>query len=828
MNATGVWADELRRLDDPAFGATMRPAKGIHLTVPRDKLPCDLAAVLPVPKDRRTIFVVPWDEHTYIGTTDTEYDGPLDDPRVEPEDVAYVLRAVNAAVSSPLTPEDVSATWAGLRPLLATSSVRGHAPSARTADLSRRHQVQRSRSGLVSITGGKLTTYRKMAADTVDAVERELGSVPGRCRTKQLRLRGSEGLVAPRARELAAEFGVDAEVLDALRRRYGGEASAVLGLTVDRPELRAPLVPGLTHLEAEVVYAARYEMATCVEDVLSRRTRALLLDARSSAAAASRTAELLAAELGWDPSRTLDESKKVQPHRAARSRRNTVACRAAVLADAEACATMTGNHMPSPPPIELNGDVRERLGGERVALDDRFLERLAGECAIVDSSPAALAESGRDWWPISLRWALSGAVPARPGVVARPADTGEVAGVLRCCNEAGIPVTAAGGRSGVCGGAVPVFGGVSLDCCGLFGVQEINADGSLVDVRAGTFGDALEDELGSGHGITIGHWPQSVELATVGGWIACRGAGQYSTRYGKIEDIVAGLEVVLADGTVVRTGCSGRSRGRAALRHGPRPDRSIRGQRGNPRRPHRGQAPGAPLELPRSGGRRGPSRALPDGLEALRRTLRRGATPAVVRLYDAVESKRHFDTAGEHVLIALDEGDGAIVEATMAVLEEECRSAAPLEVGVVEQWFAAATTCPLSSPSPGPGWSSTRSRSPLRGPRSRPSTTAPWRRSPTHPGSSQLRPTSPTPTWREHACTSPSRASAPIRQTTPGRRTSTGIAGGRSSSPPWPTAVRSAIITASDWCAALTSRTHSAPASACCRSSRTRSILKVS
>jgi alkyldihydroxyacetonephosphate synthase len=348
---------------------------------------------------------------------------------------------------------------------------------------------------------------------------------------------------------------------------------------------------------------------------------------------------------------------------------------------------MTGNHMPSPPPIELNGDVRERLGGERVALDDRFLERLAGECAIVDSSPAALAESGRDWWPISLRWALSGAVPARPGVVARPADTGEVAGVLRCCNEAGIPVTAAGGRSGVCGGAVPVFGGVSLDCCGMFGVQEINADGSLVDVRAGTFGDALEDELGSGHGITIGHWPQSVELATVGGSIACRGAGQYSTRYGKIEDIVAGLEVVLADGTVVRTGAL------AARGAGPRsamgPDLTgvFVGSEGTlgvltaaRLRAHRR----APEE--RRAAWSFPSFAR--GLEALRRTLRRGATPAVVRLYDAVESKRHFDTAGEHVLIALDEGDGAIVEATMAVLEEECRSAGPLEVGVVEQWFS--------------------------------------------------------------------------------------------------------------------------------------------
>jgi glycerol-3-phosphate dehydrogenase len=307
VNATGVWADELRRLDDPAFRTSLRPAKGIHLTVPNNKLPCDLAAVLPVPKDRRSIFVIPWDEHTYLGTTDTDYDGPLDDPQVEPEDVSYVLGAVNAAVSEPLTPEDVTATWAGLRPLLAATDAHGHAPSARTSDLSRRHRVQRSPSGLISITGGKLTTYRKMAADTVDAVQRELGSAPGPCLTKHLRLRGSEGVSALGARDLAKELGVEPEMLDRLERRYGGEASAVLGLIVDRPGLRARIVPDIPHLEAEVVYAARYEMATCVEDVLSRRTRALLLDARSAAAAAGRTAELLAIELGWDAARTADE-----------------------------------------------------------------------------------------------------------------------------------------------------------------------------------------------------------------------------------------------------------------------------------------------------------------------------------------------------------------------------------------------------------------------------------------------------------------------------------------------------------------------------------------
>jgi glycerol-3-phosphate dehydrogenase len=307
VNATGVWADGLHRLDDAASPTSIRPAKGIHLTVPRVKLPCDLATVLPVQEDRRSITVIPWNEHTYLGTTDTDYSGPLDDPRVEPRDITYVLNAVNAAVSSPLRPEDVTASWAGLRPLLATTGARGRAPSSRTADLSRRHKVERSASGLITVTGGKLTTYRKMAADTVDAVQHELGSTGVASRTKRLRLRGSEPVNALQARELADSLGLDAHVLDHLQRRYGGETMAVLGLSIDRPELRARLVDGLAHLEAEVVYAARFEMATCVDDVLSRRTRALLLDARSAAAAAVRTAELLADELGWDSARVHEE-----------------------------------------------------------------------------------------------------------------------------------------------------------------------------------------------------------------------------------------------------------------------------------------------------------------------------------------------------------------------------------------------------------------------------------------------------------------------------------------------------------------------------------------
>ncbi|MGD0875481.1 MAG: glycerol-3-phosphate dehydrogenase/oxidase [Acidimicrobiales bacterium] len=309
VNATGVWADGLHRLDDAASPTSIRPAKGIHLTVPRAKLPCDIATVLPVAEDGRSITIIPWNEHIYLGTTDTDYDGPLDDPRVDPSDITYVLNAVNAVVTSPLGPEDVTASWAGLRPLLATSGARGHGPSARTADLSRRHKVERSASGLITISGGKLTTYRQMASDTVDAVQRELGMTVTASRTKKLRLRGSEPVDALQVRELANTLGLDAELIDRLQRRYGRETMAVLGLSTDRPELGQRLA-GLGHLEAEVVFAARFEMATCVEDVLSRRTRAVLLDANSAATAAVRTAELLAAELGWDASRVCEESAR--------------------------------------------------------------------------------------------------------------------------------------------------------------------------------------------------------------------------------------------------------------------------------------------------------------------------------------------------------------------------------------------------------------------------------------------------------------------------------------------------------------------------------------
>ena len=283
VNAAGVWADQVRALDRGANPNTLRPAKGIHLTVPWDKVRCDIAAVVPVPKDRRSIFVVPWGDRVYLGTTDTDYSGSLDEPECTGEDVAYVLGAINASISPPISESDVLGTWAGLRPLVAEAS------SERTADLSRRHAVQVSDSGVVTVTGGKLTTYRKMAADTVDEVIKVIGKAPTAVRrspTKKLRLRGADGQ--------------DRVQDEHLRTRYGWEARVIEAMVEADPALGEPLVPGLPYRRAEAVYAARYEMAHTLEDVLSRRTRALLLARDASVAAAPDVAALVGAELGWD------------------------------------------------------------------------------------------------------------------------------------------------------------------------------------------------------------------------------------------------------------------------------------------------------------------------------------------------------------------------------------------------------------------------------------------------------------------------------------------------------------------------------------------------
>jgi len=299
VNAAGVWSDDVRALDEGTHPDSIRPAKGIHITVPWEKVRNDIACVFPVPKDRRSIFVVPMNGKTYIGTTDTDYDGPVDDPQCTSEDIAYLLNAMNASLASPLTEADVLGTWAGLRPLVKSEEV-----SERTADLSRHHKVTRSASGVISVTGGKLTTYRRMAQDTVDEISK------ARCRTKKLRLHGADGwdTLEP------ARLGISAELTEHLANRYGADARVVAAMIVADPTLGERVVEGLPHVRAEALFAVRYELARTLDDVLTRRIPARWLARDGAAAAAEDVARLIAPELGWSDA---DVAREVESFRAA-------------------------------------------------------------------------------------------------------------------------------------------------------------------------------------------------------------------------------------------------------------------------------------------------------------------------------------------------------------------------------------------------------------------------------------------------------------------------------------------------------------------------------
>ncbi len=375
VNATGVWADDVRALDEGVHPHSLRPAKGIHFSVPRPKLPTDIAAVIPVPKDRRSILVVPWadGDDVYVGSTDTAWDGPLDDPACSSEDVDYLLDAVNAMFGEPLSRDDVTGVWAGLRPLLApgvtndvgrrgksasTSTPAGAAKpsrraatSQRTADLSRRHRVRSSSGNLVTVTGGKLTTYRRMAEETVDEVVRLLGAPSNadskRCRTQRLAIRGAAGLPALLDPDAARAHELDEDVFNALVRRHGGETPAVLELASGRPELLEPLVPGMAQLRVEALWAVREEMALTIDDVLSRRTRATLRRAGAAVEAADDLGGLLAAEWG----RSADDVAREVGAFADEVRRDLARAGVGALSsDAECSRPATRTAGASPPP----------------------------------------------------------------------------------------------------------------------------------------------------------------------------------------------------------------------------------------------------------------------------------------------------------------------------------------------------------------------------------------------------------------------------------------------------------------------------------------------
>ncbi len=303
VNATGPWAYALRRLDEPGAPALLRPTKGVHVAVPRGRAGNAGAVTLLSPLDGRVMFILPWVELTVIGTTDTDFAGDPARADVEPDDVTYLLRSANALFpDARLTHDDVVAAWAGLRPLLADGG------GGSTAAVPREHRIIESRSGLLTIAGGKLTTYRSMAAELVDRVTATLHTLDGRRRpaaaaTDREPLPGGEVAdLEALVNELQHE-----EVSEPLARHlvdaYGAEAMAVANLARRDRALARPLVEGLPPIRAEVVHQARREMALAVSDVMIRRTHLFHRDRGQGAPAAADVAELLAAELGWDAGR---------------------------------------------------------------------------------------------------------------------------------------------------------------------------------------------------------------------------------------------------------------------------------------------------------------------------------------------------------------------------------------------------------------------------------------------------------------------------------------------------------------------------------------------
>jgi glycerol-3-phosphate dehydrogenase len=273
VNATGVFCDAVRRMCDGAEPPMVTPSQGTHLVFDRSFLPGNTALMVPKTPDGRVLFAIPWHGHTLVGTTDVPIPVPTLEPRATESEIEFILQTAGRYLARRPTRADVRSVFVGIRPLVKAEG------EANTAELSRDHTLRVGRSGLVTITGGKWTTYRNMAEDCVNLAARQAGLPPRRCVTGTLRVHGHREGTDPA--DPQAVYGADA---DGIREMERGEL----------------LHPALPYTEAEVIWAARHEMARTVEDVLARRTRALMLNAMAARESAPRVSELLAEERGRD------------------------------------------------------------------------------------------------------------------------------------------------------------------------------------------------------------------------------------------------------------------------------------------------------------------------------------------------------------------------------------------------------------------------------------------------------------------------------------------------------------------------------------------------
>jgi glycerol-3-phosphate dehydrogenase len=292
INATGVWTDDVQHLVGERGKFKVRASKGVHLVVPRDRIQLDTGLILRTEKS--VLFVIPWGRHWIIGTTDNDWELDKAHPAASSSDIDYILEHVNAVVASPLTHEDVEGVYAGLRPLLAEES-------EGTSQLSREHSVASPAPGLVSVAGGKYTTYRVMGRDAVDAAVRGLDAKVPPSATATTPLVGADGyqVLWNQRNRLAAEAGLHVARIEHLLRRYGSEIHGLLAEIARDPSLGEPLEGADDYLRAEVRYAASHEGALHLDDVLARRTRISIETFDRGLTAAEPAGRLMGDALEW-------------------------------------------------------------------------------------------------------------------------------------------------------------------------------------------------------------------------------------------------------------------------------------------------------------------------------------------------------------------------------------------------------------------------------------------------------------------------------------------------------------------------------------------------